>query len=80
MSNYYCATINAKFPCKSINLNKCDHYFKNIKWIYQIKNKNLIYNALIYYPLAETKLGHYQNDNVINLCQFTLRELTMEIS
>jgi len=79
LRSYYLATINVQFSSREIALENSDFHFKSIKWLANfpcedfkfykcfIINKMEKIPALVYQPVPETKINHFQAKNVIEI-------------
>ncbi len=79
LTHYFKGTINAQFNCKSIELINWDLSFTNVQWLpeqrpesfhfahAQIAFNGEQYPAIIYQPTKETKIGHFQTANTLEL-------------
>jgi len=79
LENFHHATLNAKFDCNTVILNRYDYQFKQVKWHAkmpaedfkfcrcQILVNEQSYPALIYQPQAVTKTEHFQPKNQLEL-------------
>ena len=79
LTEFYPATLNAKFNCLAIELINADFYAKNVKWhsllpaedfkFYHcnIFTSGTCYPSLIYQPQTETKTEHFQPANQIEI-------------
>lgn len=72
-------TVNLVLTCKSVSILRHDYFFQNIKWspnhaaesFYFIKcvliKAGIKYPAYIYQPDLKSKIGHFQNKNVLEV-------------
>lgn len=79
LAPYFKGTINAQFNCNSIELLKWDLELTNVHWLpnhpsedflfaySEISYKEKRFPAIIYQPRLETKLGHFQPTNTLEL-------------
>lgn len=79
LTSYFKGTINAQFNCNSIELLKWDLALTNVHWLpnqpsedflfaySEISYKEKRFPAIIYQPRVETKLGHFQPTNILEL-------------
>lgn len=79
LADYFPATINAEFHCKKVILTQPNYSFTKVKWHQQmpaenfkfyncqILTENQAYSGLIYQPQIETKIEHFQSENIIEI-------------
>ncbi|WDE02871.1 hypothetical protein SG34_015610 [Thalassomonas viridans] len=83
LSACFCGTINAAFNCRQVTLKRWDHEFVRLNWFpglpaedFRFASCQLIrqeplsakrYPAYIYQVVANSKLGHFQPGNVLEL-------------
>ena len=79
LTPYFKGTINAQFACQKVELLKWDLEFNKVTWLTKIPSENfrfahgnIVYRnekfpCLIYQPIAETKLEHFQPANTLEL-------------
>jgi len=87
LSPYFAATINAQFRCRKIDLISWDYKFENVNWAENVPSEsfcfahakvmagNRLYDALIYQPVKETKVGHQQAENVLEILAAKIENL-----
>ncbi|WP_286267613.1 hypothetical protein [Thalassotalea atypica] len=87
LTPYFMGTINAAFACKSIKLKAWDHEVKRLVWFPELPcedfkfahchviYQNQSYPALIYQPTAETKIGHFQPKNTLEIISEEIKGL-----
>ena len=79
LTEYYLATLNAKFDCKEIRLVKWDYEFCHVEWLSgfpaetfrfaqcKVVREGTSYDAFIYQPIEETKTAHFQPQNTLEI-------------
>lgn len=79
LSGFFDGTLNLQLPVSEITLCHADYYFEKVNWAQgfaaedfslvrcQLTFHNLLYAALVYYPHPETKLGHFQATNILEV-------------
>ncbi|MEW6982948.1 hypothetical protein AAD001_09890 [Colwelliaceae bacterium 6471] len=79
LTDYFSGTINAQFDCQQIELMKYSHVFENLNWLkglpsetfyfapVKIEYKKKLYRAFVYQPDKQTKIDHFQENNVLEL-------------
>lgn len=79
LTNFYDGTINIAFNKSSIKVVNYDHKFKQVKWIEDFPPEDFIfvkchiiyrdksYTSYIYQPMKQTKIGHFQKENVLEV-------------
>ncbi len=77
LSPYYFGTLNISIAPHTFEIKQPQYTFKNVKWhpdypaetfsfsLCQVIVKNINYQGLIYYPHPETKIGHFQDDSIV---------------
>lgn len=81
LSKMYAGTINLQFPVASLSIVKAHYAFDDIKWHEDVPaecfqfiacqvrhHKSKVWlSAYIYQPVKETKIGHHQPENVLEI-------------
>lgn len=77
LSSFYLGTINVSIAPHTFKLVRPQYTFTQVKWHpdyaaetfsfspCQVVHQDLTYAGLIYYPHPETKIGHFQDDSII---------------
>ncbi len=77
LSGYYLGTLNISIAPHSFEIKQPKYTFKNVKWHpdypaedfsfspSQVIVENINYSGFIYYPHPETKIGHFQDDSIL---------------
>ncbi len=77
LSPYYFGTLNISIAPHRFEIKNPKYTFENVKWHpdypaetfsfspCQVIFKNIYYRGLIYYPHPETKIGHFQDDSIL---------------
>ena len=79
LSPYYLGTLNISIAPHIFEIKQPQYTFKNVKWYphypaetfsfspCQVIVKNIRYSGLIYYPHPETKIGHFQDNFILEV-------------
>ncbi|WP_036478179.1 hypothetical protein [Myxosarcina sp. GI1] len=79
LSPYFSGTLNISIAPHTFEIERPKYTFKNVKWHpnypaetfsfspCQIIFNDISYSGLIYYPHPETKIGHFQDDSVLEV-------------
>ncbi|MGB3693834.1 MAG: hypothetical protein WA865_15425 [Spirulinaceae cyanobacterium] len=77
LSPYYLGTLNISIAPHSFAIKQPQYTFKKVKWHpdyppedfsfspCQVIVENINYSGFIYYPHPETKIGHFQDDSIL---------------
>ena len=77
LSSFFLGTINISIAPHTFELVRPKYTFADVKWHpdyaaetfsfspCQVVHQNITYTGLIYYPHPETKIGHFQDDSII---------------
>jgi CTP-dependent riboflavin kinase len=79
LTPYFPGTLNISISPHTFMMRSPRYTFRDVRWIEsypaedfsfspcQIRFNGSIYESLIYYPHPETKIGHFQNDSLIEV-------------
>ncbi|NMP32343.1 hypothetical protein HII17_12295 [Thalassotalea sp. M1531] len=79
LDGFYKGTINAEFNCDVITIDKYDYKVDQLTWCQGVAPETFIfisckvqfkekhYPAFIYHPIGETKIGHLQPQNCLEI-------------
>ena len=88
LSDMHLATLNAQLNCKAITIKKWDYQLENIKWATNFPAENFNFVACeieinkqrlpawIYQPSPDTKIAHFQPENVVELISSYIPDLS----
>ncbi|MGV2826619.1 hypothetical protein [Myxosarcina sp. GI1(2024)] len=88
LSSYFFGTLNISIAPHTFEIERPQYTFKNVKWHpdypaedfsfsrCQVIVKNISYSGLIYYPHPETKIGHFQDDSILEVIALPIPEIS----
>jgi hypothetical protein len=88
LSPFFAGTLNVSIAPQRFKLLRSDYTFAQVKWLdthapetFSFCHCHLVYGqqaygALVYYPHPETKLGHFQNDQTLEILAPPIADIT----
>lgn len=85
--NIFHGTLNVSISPRTFKINKPEHTFKDIKWSKEHAAETFslspcrlivndkIYQAFVYYPHPETKIGHFKDNSVLEILSAFIPDL-----
>ena len=90
ISRFFLGTLNISIAPSGYKIIAPEYTFSNVKWhpnypaetfsfsYCQLIHQNLSYDGLIYYPHPETKIGHFQDESILEAIAPKIPNLTYD--